>query len=99
MTVDFNMDKDSAVEDHWGHLTEDILYDHMKAALDRFNEGLLKKEEHNRIHPSKGEHMTECKHRYEPTNFGIRWRTPGSHWYCCTRCGKTIFAVLKEQNA
>jgi hypothetical protein len=31
-------------EDHWGHLTEDILYDHMKASLDRFNAVLLKKE-------------------------------------------------------
>ena len=38
------LDKDSAMEDHWSHLTEDILYDHMKASLDRFNAVLLKKE-------------------------------------------------------
>jgi hypothetical protein len=31
-------------EDHWGHLTEDILYDRMKASLDRFNAAHLKKE-------------------------------------------------------
>jgi hypothetical protein len=38
------LDKDSMMENHWSHLTEDILYDHMKASLDRFNAGLLKKE-------------------------------------------------------
>jgi hypothetical protein len=38
------LDKDSAMEDHWGHLTEDILYDRMKASLDRFNAAHLKKE-------------------------------------------------------
>jgi hypothetical protein len=38
------LDKDSAMEDHWGHLTEDVLYDRMKASLDRFNEAHLKKE-------------------------------------------------------
>ena len=38
------LDKDSAMEDHWGHLTEDFLYDRMKASLDRFNEAHLKKE-------------------------------------------------------
>jgi hypothetical protein len=38
------LDKDSMTEDHWGHLTEDVLYDHMKASLDRFNAVLLKKE-------------------------------------------------------
>jgi hypothetical protein len=32
------------MEDHWGHLTEDILYDRMKASLDRFNAAHLKKE-------------------------------------------------------
>jgi hypothetical protein len=32
------------MEDHWGHLTEDVLYDRMKASLDRFNEAHLKKE-------------------------------------------------------
>ena len=41
--------------------------------------------------------MTNCKHRWEPTNFGIKWRTPGSYWYCCARCGKTVFAVLKDK--
>ena len=38
------LDKDSAMEDHWSHLTEDILYDRMKAPLDRFNAAHLKKE-------------------------------------------------------
>ena len=38
------LDKDSMTEDHWGHLTEDILYDRMKASLDRFNAAHLKKE-------------------------------------------------------
>jgi hypothetical protein len=38
------LDKDSMTEDHWSHLTEDILYDHMKAKLDRFNTAHLKKE-------------------------------------------------------
>jgi hypothetical protein len=38
------LDKDSAMEDHWSHLTEDILYDHMKANLDRFNTAHLKKD-------------------------------------------------------
>jgi DNA-directed RNA polymerase subunit RPC12/RpoP len=31
-----------------------------------------------------------CKHRYEPTNCGIKYH------YRCTRCGGTIFATLKE---
>jgi hypothetical protein len=38
------LDKDSMMEDHWSHLTEDILYDRMKASLDRFNAAHLKKE-------------------------------------------------------
>jgi hypothetical protein len=38
------LDKDSMTEDHWGHLTEDILYDRMKASLDRFKAAHLKKE-------------------------------------------------------
>ena len=38
------LDKDSMMEDHWGHLTEDILYDRMKASLGRFNAAHLKKE-------------------------------------------------------
>lgn len=38
------LDKDSMMEDHWSHLTEDVLYDRMKASLDRFNAAHLKKE-------------------------------------------------------
>jgi len=38
------LDKESMTEDHWSHLTEDILYDRMKASLDRFNAAHLKKE-------------------------------------------------------
>jgi hypothetical protein len=38
-----------------------------------------------------------CKHRYEPTTFGMSGRIPGSYWYCCTRCGNVIWTTLKEQ--
>jgi hypothetical protein len=38
------MKNNAAMEDHWGHLTEDVLYDLMKAALGRFNEAHLKEE-------------------------------------------------------
>ena len=38
------LDKDSAMEDHWGHLTQDILYDRMKSSLDRYNAAHLMKE-------------------------------------------------------
>ena len=41
--------------------------------------------------------MTECKHRWEPSNFAIKWRTPGSYWYLCARCYKLIFTELKEK--
>jgi hypothetical protein len=47
------------------------------------------------LHLFEGEEMT-CKHRWEPTNFGIKYRTPGSYWYHCTRCNNIIFAVLKD---
>jgi len=36
----------------------------------------------------------DCKHRYEPTNFGIKYRTPNSYWWSCIRCGNTIFSEL-----
>ena len=32
-----------------------------------------------------------CKHRYEPTNFGIKYRNKNSYWWSCIRCGNTIF--------
>jgi hypothetical protein len=38
-----------------------------------------------------------CKHRWEPSNFGIKYRTPGSYWYCCARCGNVIWTTLKEK--
>jgi hypothetical protein len=34
--------------------------------------------------------MTECKHNWVPTTFGIKYH------YQCARCGGTIFATLKE---
>ena len=43
--------------------------------------------------------MTECRHRWEPSNFGIKYRTPNHYMYQCTRCGKSIFATLKEKQA
>jgi ribosomal protein L37E len=38
-----------------------------------------------------------CKHRWEPSNFGSKHRTPNHYIYFCARCGKSIFAILKEQ--
>ena len=35
-----------------------------------------------------------CKHRWEPSNFGIKWRT-NSYIYRCARCGNIISASLK----
>lgn len=40
--------------------------------------------------------MTKCKHRWEPSNFGYKWRTPNHYIFECKRCGKSIFATLKE---
>jgi hypothetical protein len=42
--------------------------------------------------------MTECKHRWEPTFFGIKYRTPRSYMYECARCGKFISTILKEKS-
>jgi hypothetical protein len=41
--------------------------------------------------------MTQCKHRWEPSNFAIKYRTPNHYIFECKRCGKSIFATLKEQ--
>jgi hypothetical protein len=38
-----------------------------------------------------------CKHRWEPSNFGIKYRTPDFYIFECARCGKSIFATLKEK--
>lgn len=37
-----------------------------------------------------------CKHRWEPSNFGIKWRIPTQYLYQCTRCNKFIGALLKD---
>ena len=59
--------------------------------------GLL--HDHVRMLRVSGEdYMNQCKHRWEPTNFGIKYRTPGSYWYVCAQCGKTIFAQLKDKS-
>lgn len=39
-----------------------------------------------------------CKHRWEPTNFGIKYRTPNHYIYQCQRCWKIISTLLKEKN-
>ena len=36
-----------------------------------------------------------CKHRWEPSFFGIKYRTPSGYWYCCARCGNVIWTTLK----
>jgi hypothetical protein len=38
-----------------------------------------------------------CKHRWEPSGFGIRWRTANVYLYQCTRCNQIISALLKEK--
>jgi hypothetical protein len=38
-----------------------------------------------------------CKHRWEPSNFGIKYRTTNHYLYQCTRCGNIISAILKEK--
>jgi hypothetical protein len=40
-----------------------------------------------------------CKHRWEPSNFAIKYRTPNHYIFECKRCGKSIFATLKEKQA
>jgi len=37
-----------------------------------------------------------CKHRYEPFKFGLKYRKPNTHWWSCKRCGHTIFSELKD---
>jgi hypothetical protein len=49
------------------------------------------------ISQMQGAKMTQCKHRWEPSNFGIKYRTPNHYIYECARCGKSIFATLKEK--
>jgi len=39
-----------------------------------------------------------CRHNWIPSNFGIKYRTPNHYIFECTRCGKSIFATLKEPN-
>jgi hypothetical protein len=40
-----------------------------------------------------------CKHRWEPTNFGIKYRNPGSYWYKCARCNQVIWTILLEKTS
>ena len=39
----------------------------------------------------------KCKHRWELSNFGIKYRTPNHYIFECTRCGNVIWTTLKEQ--
>jgi hypothetical protein len=43
--------------------------------------------------------MTNCRHRWEPSNFAAKHRTPNHYIFECKRCGKSIFATLKEKQA
>jgi hypothetical protein len=38
-----------------------------------------------------------CKHRWEPSNFAAKHRAPNFYIFECKRCGKSIFATLKEK--
>jgi hypothetical protein len=38
-----------------------------------------------------------CKHRWEPSNFGIEYLPPDLYVYRCTRCEGLIWAFLKEK--
>lgn len=37
-----------------------------------------------------------CKHRWEPSNFDIKFLAPNHYMYQCQRCWKTISTLLKE---
>ena len=38
-----------------------------------------------------------CKHRWEPSDFCVKYRTPNHYMYQCCRCGKIISAILEEK--
>lgn len=39
-----------------------------------------------------------CKHRWEETSFGVKYRTPGTVSYECKRCHATRFVTMKKEN-
>lgn len=39
-----------------------------------------------------------CKHRWEPSNFGIKYRTPDNQLYECQRCHEVISTMQTESN-
>jgi ribosomal protein L37E len=41
--------------------------------------------------------MTECQHRWELSDFGLKHRTTNHYIFECKRCGRSIFATLKEK--
>jgi len=43
--------------------------------------------------------MTNCRHRWEPINFGIKHHTPNHYMYRCARCGNIITTLPKEIQA
>jgi ribosomal protein L37E len=43
--------------------------------------------------------MTQCKHRWEMSDFGLKYRTTNHYIFECKRCGRSIFATLKEKQA
>jgi hypothetical protein len=36
-----------------------------------------------------------CKHRWEPSNFAAKHRTPNHYMYRCARCSAYTFTFLK----
>jgi len=38
----------------------------------------------------------KCFHRWEPSKFGIKYRTPNFYIFECKRCGNVIWTTLKE---
>lgn len=40
-----------------------------------------------------------CKHRWEESDFGKKWWTPGTWQYQCQRCGKTSMITLGVDRA
>ena len=56
-------------------------------------------EEFERILRENKIRQDNCKHRWEESNFGSKYWTPGTHQYTCARCGKmNMFTVGVEDD-
>lgn len=40
--------------------------------------------------------MNECKHRWEPSNFGERYWAPGTYQYTCARCNRVLMGTVQN---